>query len=115
MKHEGILETDPKKMGKKMRLANQHVSHCRINPTFICGVLTFIGLFFIFAIIGLICYIKSKSLHELMIRYDDKCNGAVVCSFPVVLPQSMNNPNIYYAIDNFYHSHRKFAKSRSSN
>lgn len=96
-----------------MRLANQYVSHVQVVPTFVCGILTFFFLFVVFLAFGLICYFKSNKLNDFTVRYDDICKDLPVCTIIVPVPSSLTNPNIYYMIDNFYHNHRYFVKSRS--
>jgi len=54
----------------------------------------------IFAIIlagfGVLCYMQASNIHELTIRYDDKCNGVAMCDVSFVPDSDLVNPKIYY-------------------
>ena len=62
---------------------------------------------------GAICFASASSNNDLLVRYDDKCNGLKVCSISFTPTVDLKKPKFYYQLENFYANHRNFVKSRS--
>jgi hypothetical protein len=84
-----------------------------ITPNFRCAILCYTFLTIILAAFGVICYTSAAANSDLLIRYDDQCNGKTKCSITFTPTTTMVNPKIYYQLENFYANHRNFVKSRS--
>lgn len=94
------------------KIQNQQIPHILITPTFKCAILCYSALAILFAAFGALCYTQAIANHDLLIRYDDACNGQLQCSVPFTPTVDLVNPKIYYQLDNFYANHRNFVKSR---
>lgn len=45
---------------------------------------------------GALCYTSAIANHDLLIRYDDKCNGQKTCQIQFTPTIDLINPKIYY-------------------
>lgn len=89
------------------------MTHLLITPTFGCSM---ICLLFVAAILGAFGGISlsfQSKLNHVLIRYDEKCENKPVCNLTFKLEEDLNNPKIYYRLENFFANHRNFVKSRN--
>lgn len=104
-----------------------------LTPKWVISILFAIGI--IFMPIGVICLVASRSVVQVSKRYDDICLGSLPadatdtereevfrqrssdnrsCSVELIVPRKMKAPIFfYYALDNYYQSHRRYVQSRS--
>ena len=71
--------------------------------------------FVLFASLGYLFYYEADSLNEFDYRYDDKClriearkPEEPACEVKFTPDVDLENPKIYYRLDNFYQNHRSF-------
>jgi hypothetical protein len=100
-------------MGFWGRMLNQEIPHILITPSVSGSMLCFLVLIIIFASFGAKCLVSAMANHELLVRYDDVCNGKKNCTIEFTPTHDLINPKIYYQLENFYANHRTFVKSRS--
>lgn len=66
---------------------------------------------------GIACLASALGNSDYVQRYDDVCQPSAdtngTCTFTLTLDTTLEDPNIYYKIENFYANHRKYVKSRS--
>ena len=70
-----IVETDISKMGCWGKIQNQQIPHILITPTFRCAVICYAILAILLGGFGALCLTSAMANNDLLIRYDDKCNG----------------------------------------
>jgi hypothetical protein len=100
-------------MGCWGKIQNQEIPHVLITPTFRCAVLCYLVLIALFGGFGALCLVSAMGNNDMLIRYDDQCNGLKNCRIEFTPTQDLTNPKIYYQLENFYANHRNFVKSRS--
>jgi hypothetical protein len=74
-----IVETDISKMGCWGKIQNQQIPHILITPTFKCAVICYLVLAILLGGFGALCLTSAMANNDLLIRYDDKCNGQTIC------------------------------------
>ncbi|XP_022146609.1 putative ALA-interacting subunit 2 isoform X2 [Momordica charantia] len=99
-----------------------------LTPALVISVFLLTGILFI--PVGLVVLQASRSVVEIVYRYDTECvpvsfrNNMVAyikdssasksCSFSLEINKTMKAPIfIYYQLDNYYQNHRRYVKSRS--
>lgn len=99
-----------------------------LTPTWVITVFLLMGVLFI--PVGLVVLHTSRSVAEIVYRYDAECvplsykNNMVayikdssspkLCSATLKVNRTMKAPiYIYYQLDNYYQNHRRYVKSRS--
>lgn len=109
----GYVETDLSKLKCWGKIQNQQIPHILITPTFRCAILCYTVLAAVLLGFGALCYTQAAANSDYLIRYDDKCNGKLICSIEFTPDVTLKSPKIYYQLENFYANHRNFVKSRS--
>lgn len=98
----------------KKRVLNNYMSHLIITPNFRCGCNLMLFFFLIFTALGYLFYEEADKLHDFKIRYDDLCadkrGTGLDCEISFTLTEDMENPKVYYRLNNFYQNHRSFQK-----
>jgi LEM3 (ligand-effect modulator 3) family / CDC50 family len=82
-------------------------------PTLGCGIIMFFLLGLIFGAGGAYLYILNGNIWEYRGQYDNICGGTPSCQLTFSVPADKTNVYIYYEINGFYQSHRKFFGSKS--
>jgi len=100
-------------MGCWGKIQNQQIPHILITPTFRCAVICYVLLAALLGGFGALCLTSAMANNDLLIRYDDKCNGLAICTIQFKPEKDLESPKIYYKLENFYANHRNFVKSRS--
>ena len=99
-----------------MKIYNNAIPNWIVTPTFWCATNLLTFLLMICCALSYFFYFEAHALNELEIRYDDKCEEFLATNKPCIvqfeLENDLNNPKLYYRLDNFYINHRSFAKSR---
>ena len=108
-----IVETDISKMGCWGKIQNQQIPHILITPTFKCAVICYLILAVLLGGFGALCLTSAMANNDMLIRYDDKCNGQAICVVEFTPEKDLESPKIYYKLENFYANHRNFVKSRN--
>ena len=83
-------------MGFWGRMLNQEIPHILITPSVGGSMLCFLVLIIIFASFGARCLVSAMANHELLVRYDDVCNGKKNCTIEFTPTHDLINPKIYY-------------------
>ncbi|KAM3700857.1 hypothetical protein ACB098_05G128900 [Castanea mollissima] len=113
------------------KFTQQNLPACKpvLTPTWV--ILTFLLIGTIFIPIGLVCLHASRSVVEIVDRYDIDCvpeqfksnklgyikdsSYPKNCSRTLKVNRHMKAPiYIYYQLDNYYQNHRRYVKSRSN-
>ena len=104
------------KLKGMMKIYNNAIPNWIVTPTFWCATNLLTFLLMICCALSYFFYFEAHALNELEIRYDDKCEALraqeKACIIEFELENDLNNPKLYYRLDNFYINHRSFAKSR---
>lgn len=69
------VETDITKLKFWGKIQNQQIPHLLITPTFRCAIMCYTVLAALLAGFGALCYTQAAANNDLLIRYDDQCNG----------------------------------------
>ncbi|KAL8045617.1 hypothetical protein ABFX02_08G126100 [Erythranthe guttata] len=112
------------------QFTQQSLPACKpvLSPPFVISVFFVVGLIFI--PIGIVALHASRSVVEIVYRYDGECvpepyrsnklayikddSISKNCSKSLKIPKHMKAPiYIYYQLDNYYQNHRRYVKSRS--
>lgn len=64
-------------------------------------------------LVGAIVLGMANNINTYRLRYDDQCSGITSCTVNFTPDVTLESPNIYYEIDNFYGNHRNYVKSIS--
>lgn len=68
--------------------------------------------------IGYLIFFEAMKVKQLDVRYDDICHSlrgtGKVCTVRFLVTEDMENPHVYYRLDNFYLNYRSFVKSRDN-
>lgn len=82
-------------------------------PTLGCGIIMFFLLGLAFGGGGVYLYILNDQIWEFRERYDARCGAVPQCEVLFTVPSEKTKTFIYYEINGFYQSHRKFFGSKS--
>ena len=68
----------------------------------------------LFSSLSYLFYSEADNLNEFDFRYDDKClekrGTNEPCEVSFTPDVDLENPKVYYRLDNFYQNHRSFQK-----
>ena len=71
-------------------------------------------IWILFTGLGYWFYFEAENLQDVEIRYDDICEEfrgtETDCEVTFLLETDLENPKVYYRLDNFYANHRSFQK-----
>ena len=86
-----------------------------MTPTFWCAtnLLTFMMMALLAA--GYFLFFDAQKLNDFELDYGTMCQNTTVpgkCRIQFTLDTDLKDPTIYYRLDNFYHNHRSFIRSR---
>jgi hypothetical protein len=90
------VETDISKLKWWGRVQNQQISHILITPTFKCAMLCYLLFAIILGGFGVLCYMQAADINDMLIRYDDVCNGKTICEVTFTPETDLVEPKIYY-------------------
>ena len=70
--------------------------------------------FLLFGALAYVFYAEAEAINDFEVRYDDKCatlrGSNLPCLVTFTLDVDLENPKVYYRLDNFYQNHRSFQK-----
>ena len=88
------------------------MSHQIITPTWCCGFTIMLLTFILFSSLGYLFFNEADSLNEYEVRYDDVCGKTrgsdLACEVKFTPDVDLDNPKVYYRLNNFYQNHRSF-------
>mmetsp|Transcript_43004 Transcript_43004/g.30984 ORF Transcript_43004/g.30984 Transcript_43004/m.30984 type:complete len:233 (+) Transcript_43004:19-717(+) len=100
---------------KESRFKQQTLPAWRPIPSFASTMITF-GVFgLIFLCLGIVLYIMSDQIQEVVVDYTSNCasGDSTVCVLSVDIAETIESPiYVYYQLENFYQNHRRYVKSR---
>lgn len=79
-------------------------------PVLIIGLTCFLAVLFFTTII---LVIGAMSIERQEVRYDKACNAVSACQITFTATEDMTDPKIYYRLENYYGSHKKYVESRN--
>jgi hypothetical protein len=97
--------------GIKKVLNNQAVNY-PVTPTFWCAMNLLSCIIAINLSVGTFFLFDSQVRSMLTVNYGRVCN-VTDCMVDFTPQYDLRSPVVYYSLDNFYMSHRTFAKSKS--
>lgn len=103
---------------KNSRFKQQTLPAWRPIPSFRSTMITFTVFGIIFLALGIILYVMSNQITEVLVQYDnrDECKNTLnaKCYLKFDVKADIAAPvYVYYQLDNFYQNHRRYVKSRS--
>lgn len=96
---------------------NNQASHLLVTPTFWCAMNLLCFILMVCLGIGGFLLFDATILDQIEIDYGVYCktqsDQSGNCLIEFTPQQNLIDPKVYYRLDNFYHAHRSFVKSRS--
>ena len=81
-----------------------------------CGFNIIIFLFLLFGGLAILFYFEADGINDFEVRYDNipqcvnKRGSGEKCEVTFTLDTDLENPKVYYRLNNFYQNHRSFQK-----
>jgi hypothetical protein len=98
-----------------LNMANKYVEqtfkYAIIVPSLKCSFIVFTIFFIVFVSTGVLSLVFALKNKDIEVQYN--CNGLQTCRVSFVPQYNINPPvQMYYKINNFYSSYKKYAKSK---